>query len=101
VALLQRSYIVLTDSGGVQEEAPGFGKPVLVMRETTERPEAIDAGVALLVGTSENVIVDAATRLLDDSDHYQTMATATNPFGDGYASSRIVEIIRQRLPTLR
>jgi len=101
VTLLQRSYIVLTDSGGVQEEAPGFGKPVLVMRETTERPEAIDAGVARLVGTSESVIVDAATRLLDDSAHYETMATATNPFGDGHSASRIVEIIRQRLPTLR
>jgi UDP-N-acetylglucosamine 2-epimerase (non-hydrolysing) len=101
VALLRRSYIVLTDSGGVQEEAPGFGKPVLVMRNTTERPEAIEAGVACLVGTSENSIVDTAARLLDDPLFYASMATAINPFGDGQAADRIVEIIRQRLSTLR
>lgn len=101
VGILKRSYIVLTDSGGVQEEAPGFGKPVLVMRNTTERPEAIEAGVACLVGTSENSIVDTATHLLDDSLFYATMATAVNPFGDGQAAARIVEIIRHRLPMLR
>lgn len=100
VAMLQRSYLVLTDSGGIQEEAPGFGKPVLVMRDTTERPEAIEAGVACLVGTSESMIVETANRLLDDPLFYARMATAVNPFGDGQAAGRIVEIIRQRLATL-
>jgi UDP-N-acetylglucosamine 2-epimerase (non-hydrolysing) len=89
--------MVLTDSGGIQEEAPGFGKPVLVMRDTTERPEAIEAGVALLVGTDEQRIIFESTRLLDDSKHYNTMANAVNPFGDGHAAQRIVQEIRNAL----
>lgn len=93
VALLDASHIVLTDSGGVQEEAPSFGKPVLVMRETTERPEGIEAGTALLVGTDATRIVAETFRLLDDEDAYAAMSRAHNPFGDGHAASRISEII--------
>ncbi len=93
VALLDASHIVLTDSGGVQEEAPSFGKPVLVMRETTERPEGIDAGTAVLVGTDADRMVAETFRLLDDKDAYATMSRAHNPFGDGHAAMRISEII--------
>lgn len=90
VYLMQRSYLVLTDSGGVQEEAPSLGKPVLVMRETTERPEAVEAGTVRLVGTQEDRIVDAVTGLLDRPDLYAQMSRAVNPYGDGKATARIV-----------
>ncbi|WP_018176943.1 non-hydrolyzing UDP-N-acetylglucosamine 2-epimerase [Thioalkalivibrio sp. AKL8] len=90
VALLDRSYLVITDSGGIQEEAPSLGKPVLVTRETTERPEAVEAGTVRLVGTDTQRIVEEATRLLDDVDAYEAMAYAHNPYGDGKAAERIV-----------
>jgi UDP-N-acetylglucosamine 2-epimerase (non-hydrolysing) len=93
VRLLGMSDIVLTDSGGVQEEAPSLGKPVLVMRETTERPEGIEAGTAKLVGTDKNHIVTEIFSLLDDDSAYSAMARAHNPFGDGKAAERIAEII--------
>jgi UDP-N-acetylglucosamine 2-epimerase (non-hydrolysing) len=93
VALLSLAYLVLTDSGGVQEEAPTFGKPVLVMRETTERPEGVEAGTARLVGANTGKIVQETFRLLDDDEHYQAMSRAHNPFGDGKASERIVEVL--------
>ncbi|MGB6184554.1 non-hydrolyzing UDP-N-acetylglucosamine 2-epimerase [Sphingopyxis granuli] len=95
VRLLSISELVLTDSGGVQEEAPSLGKPVLVMRETTERPEGIEAGTARLVGTDKNRIVSEVFRLLDDEDAYNTMARAHNPFGDGRAAERIAQIVAQ------
>lgn len=91
--LLAISDLMLTDSGGVQEEAPALGKPVLVMRETTERPEGVAAGTARLVGTDADTIVSAAERLLDDASAYEAMARAHNPFGDGQASARIVELL--------
>lgn len=91
--LLSISHIMLTDSGGVQEEAPALGKPVLVMRETTERPEGVEAGTAKLVGTDAGVILCETTRLLDDVDAYAAMARAHNPFGDGQAAARIVELL--------
>lgn len=90
VYLMKRSYLVLTDSGGIQEEAPSLGKPVLVMRDTTERPEAVDAGTVRLVGTDKTTIVDEVKRLLDCKDSYQSMARAHNPYGDGNAAERIV-----------
>ena len=90
VHVLDSCDLVLTDSGGLQEEAPTFGKPVLVLRETTERPEAIEAGVARLVGTDFALIVDAAESLLDDPAAYRGMAHCENPFGDGRAAERIV-----------
>lgn len=93
VRLLGMSSLVLTDSGGVQEEAPSLGKPVLVMRETTERPEGIEAGTARLVGTDKNRIVSEIFSLLEDEDAYNAMARAHNPFGDGRAAERIAEII--------
>lgn len=93
VALMKRAYIIVTDSGGIQEEAPALGKPVLVTRDTTERPEAIEAGTALLVGTSAAALVPAANRLLDDPNAYDAMAQAMNPFGDGTASRRIVDTV--------
>lgn len=95
VALMDRADLIITDSGGVQEEAPSLGKPVLVMRETTERPEAVDAGTVLLVGTDEERIVVEASRLLDDQDAYAAMSRAHNPYGDGHAAGRIVDVIRQ------
>lgn len=91
--LMRRAALILTDSGGVQEEAPGLGVPVLVLRSVTERPEAVQAGVALLVGTETSAIVSAANRLLDDSAAYNKMASATNPFGDGHAGERIVALL--------
>ncbi|MFL9583173.1 non-hydrolyzing UDP-N-acetylglucosamine 2-epimerase [Stenotrophomonas sp. AB1(2024)] len=91
VYLMMRSTVIITDSGGVQEEAPSLGKPVLVMRDTTERPEAIDAGTVKLVGTHAVTITAEANRLLDDSQSYAAMARAHNPYGDGAASRRIVE----------
>jgi UDP-N-acetylglucosamine 2-epimerase len=90
VYLMQRSYMIVTDSGGIQEEAPGLGKPVLVTRDTTERPEAVDAGTARLIGTSEQSLTAHATELLDNAASYAAMAQAKNPFGDGKASARIV-----------
>lgn len=95
VYLLDRAHLVLTDSGGIQEEAPSFGRPVLVMRDTTERPEAIEAGVARLVGANESVIVASALDLLDDQDAYLKMASHANPFGDGQAARRIGDVIVQ------
>ena len=94
VYLMSRSYIVLTDSGGIQEEAPGLGKPVLVMRDTTERPEALDAGTVRLVGTDYDKIMNEVSALLDDRNHYETMSHAVNPYGDGKACSRIVEKLK-------
>ncbi|UTD27956.1 non-hydrolyzing UDP-N-acetylglucosamine 2-epimerase [Bradyrhizobium sp. WD16] len=93
VSLLSLSYLVLTDSGGVQEEAPTFGKPVLVMRETTERPEGVEAGTARLVGADYDRIVEETFRLLDDDETYSAMARSHNPFGDGRASERIVKVL--------
>jgi UDP-N-acetylglucosamine 2-epimerase (non-hydrolysing) len=95
VWLMGRSYLVLTDSGGIQEEAPSLGKPVLVMRQKTERPEGIQAGVARLVGTSEQTIYTETQQLLDDSPIYAQMRHAINPYGDGQASGRIVEILKK------
>ena len=94
VYLMSRSYIVLTDSGGIQEEAPGLGKPVLVMRDTTERPEALDAGTVRLVGTDYDKIMAEVSALLDDRNHYEAMSHAVNPYGDGKACPRIVEKLK-------
>lgn len=93
VFLMEKSTIVLTDSGGIQEEAPGLGKPVLVMRNTTERPEALDAGTVKLVGTDYNKIVDNVSILLDDENEYNKMSRANNPYGDGQASPRIADAL--------
>jgi UDP-N-acetylglucosamine 2-epimerase (non-hydrolysing) len=97
VHLMSRSYLILTDSGGIQEEAPSLGIPVLVMREVTERPEAKDAGVALLVGTNEDTIYKEASRLLDSKEDYDSMAQRENPYGDGKAGSRIAKIVSRWL----
>ncbi len=94
VYLMNRSHIILTDSGGVQEEAPSLGKPVLVMRDTTERPEAVAAGTVKLVGTDRDKIVSEASLLLDDTDYYNRMATAHNPYGDGTAAQQILKAIK-------
>lgn len=94
VFLMEKAHIVLTDSGGIQEEAPGLGKPVLVMRDTTERPEAVEAGTVRLVGTDYDAIVDNVSTLLENQDVYNRMSQAVNPYGDGYACSRIVEALR-------
>jgi UDP-N-acetylglucosamine 2-epimerase (non-hydrolysing) len=93
VHLIKRAHIILTDSGGIQEEAPGLGTPVLVLRERTERPEAIEAGTALLVGTDTDRIVSEVRRLMDEPQAYTAMATAVTPFGDGHAAERIVEAL--------
>ncbi|MEM7592992.1 MAG: UDP-N-acetylglucosamine 2-epimerase (non-hydrolyzing) [Cyanobacteria bacterium P01_A01_bin.83] len=97
VGAIARCHLLLTDSGGLQEEAPSLGKPVLILRSTTERPEAVEAGTAKLVGTNPQSIVEATAQLLENSDIYQQMATAINPFGDGQASSRIVQIAQDYL----
>nr|WP_255556161.1 UDP-N-acetylglucosamine 2-epimerase (non-hydrolyzing) [Brenneria sp. L3-3C-1] len=94
VYLMNRSYMILTDSGGIQEEAPSLGKPVLVMRETTERPEAVEAGTVRLVGTDVAKIVDAVSLLLTDENEYQTMSRAHNPYGNGQACQRITEALK-------
>ena len=94
VYLMEKSTVVLTDSGGIQEEAPGLGKPVLVMRNTTERPEALDAGTVKLVGTDHNLIVSEVSRLLEDKEYYDRMSKAVNPYGDGLACSLIVAALR-------
>ncbi|HHX69781.1 MAG TPA: UDP-N-acetyl glucosamine 2-epimerase, partial [Gallicola sp.] len=93
VFLMEQSTLVLTDSGGIQEEAPGLGKPVLVMRDTTERPEAVDAGTVKLVGTNYNLIVSEVSLLLDNEDYYSSMAQANNPYGDGLACERIIKLL--------
>lgn len=95
VYLMQHAYLVLTDSGGVQEEAPGLGKPVLVMRDTTERPEAVEAGTVKLVGTDTSLIVSEVQSLLDDENNYQQMSQAHNPYGDGKASLNICEFLKR------
>lgn len=94
VYLMEKSTLVLTDSGGIQEEAPGLGKPVLVMRDTTERPEALEAGTVKLVGTDYDRIVSEVSALLDDSAYYDRMSKAVNPYGDGLACKRIVDVLR-------
>lgn len=94
---LNKSYIIVTDSGGIQEEAPSLGKPVLVMRDTTERPEGIEAGTLKLVGTNEESIYSSFTELLNDSSVYEAMSNANNPFGDGFASKYITDIIIDKL----
>jgi UDP-N-acetylglucosamine 2-epimerase (non-hydrolysing) len=91
--LLEKCFLVITDSGGIQEEAPGFGKPVLVMRDTTERPEAVEAGTVKLVGTNPELIVSETTKLLSDPDQYNSMSGAINPYGDGHAAERILQIL--------
>lgn len=96
VDLMRRAHILLTDSGGVQEEGPSLGKPVLVMREKTERPEAVEAGTARLTGTDEDKIVEEAARLLDDAEEYARRARIHNPYGDGRASARIREVLASR-----
>ena len=90
---LARSYLILTDSGGIQEEAPSLGKPVLVMRDTTERPEGIKAGTLKLVGTNEQTIYEQFKLLLEDKSEYEKMSKASNPYGDGFASKRIGDIL--------
>ena len=93
--LMNRSKIIITDSGGIQEEAPSLGKPVLVMRDTTERPEAVEAGTVLLVGTNEELIVSKALNLLKNNENFEKMSKLHNPYGDGLASNRIVEYIKK------
>jgi UDP-N-acetylglucosamine 2-epimerase (non-hydrolysing) len=97
IHLMARAYLILTDSGGIQEEAPVLGKPILIMRETTERPEAIEAGTARLVGTNRHRIVAEAERLLRDGEIYSQMAHAGSPFGDGHAAERIANILSTRI----
>ncbi|MCU5772211.1 UDP-N-acetylglucosamine 2-epimerase (non-hydrolyzing) [Erwiniaceae bacterium BAC15a-03b] len=100
VWLMNRSWLILTDSGGIQEEAPALGKPVLVMRDTTERPEAVDAGTVRLVGTNVEKIVAEVTRLLTDEEAYHRMSRAHNPYGDGHACERIVQALKNNRVTL-
>ncbi|MFQ5914697.1 MAG: non-hydrolyzing UDP-N-acetylglucosamine 2-epimerase [Nitrospinota bacterium] len=97
VHLMARSYLILTDSGGLQEEGPALGKPVLVLREETERPEGVEAGTAKVVGTDPAAIVEKAERLLHDLEAYRRMARSVSPYGDGHAAERIVQIVRERL----
>lgn len=99
IYLMRHAYLVLTDSGGIQEEAPGLGKPVLVLREVTERPEAVDAGTAILVGADRARIVEEVSHLLDSREKYEQMAQAVNPYGDGHAAERIVQaLLGERVP---
>jgi UDP-N-acetylglucosamine 2-epimerase (non-hydrolysing) len=93
VYLLKYSYLVLTDSGGIQEEAPSLGKPVLLMRDVTERPEAVEEGTVEIVGSNNQRIIESVSRLVNDKKHYQTMSRAHNPYGDGFACKRIVDIL--------
>lgn len=97
VAMMQKSYLILTDSGGIQEEAPSLGKPVLVMRDTTERPEAVEAGTVRLVGTDADSIVDNVTLLLNDPDLYAQMSAAHNPYGDGKSCQRIINALANHM----
>ena len=94
---LSRSYLILTDSGGIQEEAPSLGKPVLVMRDTTERPEGIAVGTLKLVGTTEDMIYNEFSKLLSDKSEYDKMSKASNPYGDGFACKRIADILEEKL----
>lgn len=100
VWLMNRAWLILTDSGGIQEEAPSLGKPVLVMREMTERPEAVAAGTVRLVGTDRQRIVDEVTRLLQDDAARQAMSRAHNPYGDGQACDRILSALKNNQVTL-
>ncbi len=93
IYMMERSYFIITDSGGVQEEAPSLGKPVLVMRDTTERPEALDAGTVKLVGTNTQLIIDEAQKLIDDQEEYERMSQANNPYGDGKACKKIITFL--------
>lgn len=95
VYMMKKSYLILTDSGGIQEEAPGLGKPVLVMRDTTERPEAVEAGTAILIGTNQTEIESGVTSLFENLDMYDRMSQAQNPYGDGHACKRIVEFLKK------
>lgn len=95
VNLMKHSYIILTDSGGIQEEAPSLGIPVLVMRDTTERPEAVSAGTVKLVGTDQNSIISNVQALLDDEELYRSMSAASNPYGNGHAANQIIDILKQ------
>ena len=97
IYLMDKSYFIITDSGGVQEEAPSLGKPVLVMRDTTERPEAVEAGTVKLVGTNKEKIVTEAQKLIDSKDEYEKMSKAHNPYGDGKASERIIEFLKENI----
>ena len=101
VLAMKEATIILTDSGGIQEEAPTLGKPVLVLRDTTERPEAVEAGLAELVGCNADLIVQRTSRLLDDDDAYLAMSTVSNPFGDGSAANRVLDAIVERSSTRR
>jgi UDP-N-acetylglucosamine 2-epimerase (non-hydrolysing) len=98
--LMQQSYFIMTDSGGIQEEAPSLGKPVLVLREVTERPEAVEAGTVLIVGTDKKKIVTQTLRLIDDYNYYQQFATIINPYGDGKASEKIIDCLFSRLKVM-
>lgn len=95
VILLRNSYFILTDSGGIQEEAPSLGKPVLVLRDTTERPEAVDAGVVKLIGTDKDTIIHEVMSLLNSDQNYQLMSSSSNPYGDGHASAKIINAIKE------
>jgi len=95
IYMMNKSYFIITDSGGVQEEAPSLGKPVLVMRDTTERPEAVDAGTVKLVGTDKETIITEAQKLIDNQEEYNTMSKAHNPYGDGKACEKIVEFVKK------
>jgi UDP-N-acetylglucosamine 2-epimerase (non-hydrolysing) len=97
VRLMDSSYLILTDSGGIQEEGPSLGKPVLVMRELTERPEGVEAGVNILVGTTVEKILETATRLLSDREAYQAVAAIKNPYGDGRSGERIAQFLQNRV----
>ncbi len=97
VYMMMHSYLIITDSGGIQEEAPSLGKPVLVMRDVTERPEALEAGTIRLVGTDRRKIVDEAARFLDDAEYYRANSLIANPYGDGQACARIIDFIREKL----
>jgi UDP-N-acetylglucosamine 2-epimerase (non-hydrolysing) len=97
VFLMSKAYLIVTDSGGIQEEAPSLGKPVLLMRERTERPAGVDAGTVKIVGTDPKVIVDTTTRLLNDPEVYEGMVKQHNPYGDGHAAQRILDFV-QHLP---
>ena len=97
VYLMSRSYLILTDSGGIQEEGPSLGKPVLVMRDTTERPEAVEAGTVKLIGSDQDNIIKEVQRLLDDNTEYKKMSKANNPYGNGKASVKILNILRDKL----
>ena len=97
VYLMSESYLILTDSGGIQEEAPSLGKPVLVMRDTTERPEAVEAGTVKLVGTNKEKIIGEVSKLIEDKNEYDKMSKANNPYGDGKASKKIIKFLRKKI----